>query len=443
MRWAAIPFLLALATPVASQSAVEFQTQIWPIVQTSCFPCHSTQERNSRGRLMRPEGGVTLDSAEGIKSSLAGEVVVAGDAEGSLLYWRITRPPGHDDIMPPADKGKPLTREQTDLIRQWIERGADFGMWSGVQPEAKLAAVGRDMKKPSVLPPITSLAFAPDGKSVVSGSQAGVRVYSWPDLRPRTAHAVGFDNLHDIAFSPDGERLAVGGGFPARDGRVETLSWPWLESLAAVQEQKDSVTSIAWRDENTLASASLDHSIALWNMETGSLLRRLQGHSRGVTAICFLRDGKTLVSAGIDQSVRVWDLDSGGLVRGLNQHTGPVHALALRPTAEGLPMVASAAGDRTLRFWQPTIGRMVRFVRLESAPLDIAWLDAGKVAAACRDGRLRIVSADTVEVIQDLPAVTEWAYSLAVHPTDGSVVVGGQNGEIRRVVPRQDSKNSR
>ena len=84
-------------------------------------------------------------------------------------------------------------------------------------------------------------------------------------------------------------------------------------------------------------------------------------------------DGKTLVSAGVDQSVRVWDLESAKLIRSLNQHTKPVHALALRPTEVGLPMVASAAGDRTIRLWQPTIGRMVRYVRLDAEPLNIAW----------------------------------------------------------------------
>ena len=82
-------------------------------------------------------------------------------------------------------------------------------------------------------------------------------------------------------------------------------------------------------------------------------------------------------------------------------------------------MVASAAGDRTIRFWQPTIGRVVRYVRLESAPLDIAWLnDESHSAAACVDGHVRIIDADTVEVRMDLPALdacpTRWPY---IRPT--------------------------
>ena len=67
---------------------------------------------------------------------------------------------------------------------------------------------------------------------------------------------------------------------------------------------------------------------------------------------------------------------------------------------------------------------MVRYVRLEAEPLDIAWLNDGtNIAAGNVDGHIRINDADRVEVIQDIPAVDGWAYALAVHPSDGSLLV--------------------
>ena len=119
----------------------------------------------------------------------------------------------------------------------------------------------------------------------------------------------------------------------------------------------------------------------------------------------------------------------------INNHTLPAHDLALRPNETGLPMVASVSDDRTVRFWQPTIGQMVKFARLKAAPLNVAWLNNGsRIVAACADGVVRLVDPDSVEVTDEIHTLNGWAYSLAVHPTDGSLVVGGPNGQVRRVV---------
>lgn len=294
---------------------------------------------------------------------------------------------------------------------------------------------GTNPHQPTVMPPITSLVFSHDGKAVVACSQAGLHVYDFPTLKLQRMIAVAARNVHALAFSPDGDQLAVGGGNPATEGTIEIFSWPEGKSLRVLKGHRDSVTAVAWQHAASLASASLDRDILLWDLSTGTPTQRLQGHSRGVSSLCFLNDKATLVSTGVDQNVRVWNLTSGELIRSLNNHTLPVHDLALRPDASGLPMVVSAGDDRTIRLWQPTIGRMVKFARLKAAPLNVAWLDNGaRIVAACADGAIRFVDPDSVEVTGEIEAVNGWAYSLAVHPTDGSIVVGGPNAQVRRII---------
>ena len=287
-------------------------------------------------------------------------------------------------------------------------------------------------------PPVTAVAFAPNAKTVVACSQAGVRVYSWPELKHQATFRAAAVNLHDIAFSPSGNRLAVGGGTPTEDGSVELFSWPAGKSLKVLGGQSNLVMGLAWLSDSSLAAASLDHSVTLWNTRTGARQRRLEGHSRGVCSLCFLPKEKILVSTGVDRSLRVWKPGSGRLIHSLNIHTRRVHNLALRPGGEGLPMVASVSDDRSVRLWQPTIGRMVRFARLKSRPLDAEWLpDGSRVVVSCSDGHVRMVDPLTVQVTRDIPALEGWAYSLAVHPTDGSVLVAGQGGQLRRrMLPR-------
>jgi WD40 repeat protein len=283
-------------------------------------------------------------------------------------------------------------------------------------------------------PPVAAVAFAPDGQSVVVGSQAGVAVHSWPELKRLRSLETTVENVHDLAFSPDGKSLAVAGGTPAEEGRVEVVAWPSGKSLAVRQGHTDTVLAVAWKDNASFATASLDHEIALWNLEAPEPLRRYKGHSRGVSSLCFLEGGKLLVSGSLDQNLRVWNVASSEVVRTLNNHTKEVHGLALRPATEGLPMIASVAGDRTVRLWQPTIGRMVRFAKLEAIPLAVAWLpDGSKVAAATTEGHVLLIDPNTVEILKDVAAVDGWGYSLAVHPEDGTLLVGGRDGELQWV----------
>ena len=192
--------------------------------------------------------------------------------------------------------------------------------------------------------------------------------------------------------------------------------------------------SIAWQTNSTIVSGSLDKEVRLWNIETDKVERSFLGHSRGVTNVRFLSDGKTLMSAGSDQSIRVWNADTGELIRSLAMHTKPIHDIAVRPTNEGLPMIASASDDRTVRLWQPTIGRMVRFAKLSARPLNVDWLpDGSRVVAVCTDGNAYTIDPDTVEVTNVTRVMNGWAWAMQVDPTTLTLTVGGPNGTIKAV----------
>ena len=110
-------------------------------------------------------------------------------------------------------------------------------------------------------PPVTAVVFTPDGKSIVSCSQTGLQVFSWPDLQLQKTVRVAYANIHCMTFSPDGQRLATGGGNPSEEGVVEVFAWPECISEMQLSNHSDSVTSIAWRGNNQLVSASLDRSL--------------------------------------------------------------------------------------------------------------------------------------------------------------------------------------
>ena len=127
-------------------------------------------------------------------------------------------------------------------------------------------------------PPITAAAFAPDGKSVVLGSQAGLAIHSWPGLEPLQTLKTEPDNVHDLAFSPDGELLLVAGGSPAESGQIEILRWPAGAPAAKVSAGGDVVYDVNWQaDGSAFAAACGDRSVRLFVRE-GRELRRLEGN---------------------------------------------------------------------------------------------------------------------------------------------------------------------
>ena len=281
-------------------------------------------------------------------------------------------------------------------------------------------------------PPVTAAAFTPDGKQVLVGSQAGIEIRSWPELTVTGRLKTGLAHVHDLAFAPDGRSLLAAGGTPAASGVVEGWSWPDGELVRRVEGHTDLVYRVAWApDGSRWATASANHTCRIHAADTGKVLVNYEGHSRPVLAVVFLPDGKTVVSAGVDQSLQVWTAEAGKPVRTLDNHVGAVNDVAVRPgtPADAPPAVASVGDDRTVRLWQPTIGRLVRFARLPAKPLAVAWAPAGdRLVVGCADGRVRVLDPDTLAVTGEKTGFGGRVHCVVPNPETGRGLLAGGTG---------------
>lgn len=283
-------------------------------------------------------------------------------------------------------------------------------------------------------PPIVAVAFAPDAAQLLAASQAGVEIRSWPDLQTAGRIETKLEQVHDVSFAPGGKRLAIAGGSPGERGAVEVWSWPEAKLQRTLPAGDDLVYQVAWNaDRSLLALAGADKIVRL-QPAGGATARVYPVHSAAVLAAAWLPADELVLSAGVDQSIRLLSPGSGEVIRTFDNHTAAVRDLAIRPGKhEGPPLVASASADRTVRFWQPTIGRLVRFARLPAAPTAICWTpDGSHVLAACEDGKLRAVDPATVSVTE-IVGLRGWAYTVAVSPDGNFAILGGEGGELRNV----------
>ena len=289
-------------------------------------------------------------------------------------------------------------------------------------------------------PPITAVAFTPDGNALLVGSQAGVSVREIVALDRVTASLDSdLENVHAIQFDARGRRLAVTGGIPGESGVMEWFSWPDQSRSLRVELHADSIYACDFAaDGNRCVVASADETCSVLDAGSERPSVRYAKHSRSVLAARFLADSKTVVSASRDQTLRVWDATTGRSLRTFHNHSRDVFSLAVKPTKpdfEELPMIASASADRTVRLWQPTIGRMVRFARLESVPLCVAWCaEGGLIAAGCEDGQVRVIDPQTVKPVHTIRVSDGWLNSISVSPVDTRrMAVGSSSGQVHLV----------
>ena len=285
-------------------------------------------------------------------------------------------------------------------------------------------------------PLITCAVITSDGQSVIDGSQSGVRIRRWQDLVVEHTQTVPCRHIHDVLMSQDQSQFAVVGGNAGESAWVGMYSWPDRELIWSRSFSDDVAYAASFNPSGTtLAVACHDHSVALMNSDTGSTKTLLMGHSHPVTAVAFVHDNTTVVSCGFDQSLRVWDCDRGTAVRSLTNHTQPITCLAVQPKAGELtPMIATGSDDRTVRLWQPIIGRLVRFQRLSSPVTALAWTpDGTALVAGCQDGIVRVVQADTLHTTERTTTTNTWITTIAVHPSESTVLVGDANGNLTKV----------
>ncbi|NER98348.1 MAG: peptidase C14 [Symploca sp. SIO1B1] len=214
-------------------------------------------------------------------------------------------------------------------------------------------------------------------ESLISITKAGARVQqlrdSHPEVKPDNCPKVveklletiydriqeknclegHIDEVWATAYSPDGATLASA----SSDKTVKLWNVQDGSLLTTLIGHSDGVWAIAYSpDGATLASASSDNTVKLWNAQDGSLLATLTGHSRQINKMAYSPDGATLASASSDKTVKLWNAQNGSLLTTLNGHDGEVNAIAYSPDGATL---ASASSDKTVKLWNAQDGSLL------------------------------------------------------------------------------------
>ncbi len=201
---------------------------------------------------------------------------------------------------------------------------------------------------------VRCVAFTPDGQMLATGGDDR-KILFWDLMYRQVAIALSLDDsaAHSLAFSQDGETLITGSYRKIKvwrkscQGKLEPFN---SEPFHTLMGHSHIVRSLAVsRDDNILVSGSRDKTIKIWDLDTGELLRTLKGHEDGVDAIALSPDGEIIASGSSDKTIKLWHLHTGELLSTFKGHANTVTALAFTASGE---MLVSGSLDKTIKIWQ-------------------------------------------------------------------------------------------
>ena len=379
------------------------------IFAARCYGCHATSVKM---------GSLNLETYEGIQQGgTHGKIIAPGNAGESRLYQMIT---GKIAPAMPMDNTK-LSAEQIAAIKAWIDAGAP----APTEPTVA-ASLPKLAPKSPVHAQIYDLAYSPDGKLIALGGFREVRLIDATTKQTiDTLHGPA-DAVRTVAFSHDGTQLAAAGGLPARSGEVLIFDVAQRKLLHTLRGHADCVYAAAFSpDGHTLATGSYDKLVKLWDLAAEKEIRTYKDHIDAVYALAFTRDGQRLISGAADRTIKVWNVATAERLYTLSESQDGINTLVLDPAGRH---VAAAGLDKSIRIWAlgDKSGTLENtLIAHEDAILRLAWSpDGATLLSSSADRTVKLYRAKDLTELKSWPE-SDWTYGLQFSP-DGKMFALGR-----------------
>ena len=324
------------------QPPISFVGQVAPILQERCVACHGPR---------KAEGGYRLDSYDRlVAAGASGQLgFVAHSIDSSESFQRLVSSDARERM---PFKGEPLAAEQIAILKRWVEEGLRF---DGTNKNAPLLSQVPATQHPSAPEsysaslPITAIAYSPSSSELLVGGYH--EISAWNPTDGRLLRRIGkvAERTYKIAMHPSGASFAIAGGNPGKLGEVRLFSIGGeLQKVLTIGS--DVVYDVAFSpDGDRIAVACTDATVRIYDVARGELLREVAGHLDWVMSVAWSVDGSKLATASRDKTAKVFDAHSGELLATYSRHDAQVRGVLFHPSGE---KVYSSSVNQKLDLWK-------------------------------------------------------------------------------------------
>lgn len=360
------------------------------------------------------------DAVSGVAIAANGAMLAAGSADMNVYTWDLSQPPGDAPAEPVATLAHPapvhsvdisgeaarvVTSTEDGVVRVWdVPTGRELERFAGHEGAA------------------LSVAFAADGKSLVSGgADKTARRWSVSATRVFVADAA---KVTDAALLPDGSQIATAGAadmlvklwdgegkmvkqfegaqaalgrlavrgdaaqLAASDAEGRLMLWNVADAaLAGTVETGAAIHDVAYSGDNQKVAVAGAEHLRVYNPADAALLQELAS-ATPLLAAEFTPGSGEIVTGG-PAAASVWAYASPTAKASITGHEGPVYNVAVSPDGT---QIASAGGDATIRLWNAATGEAIKqLAGHEGAVYGVRFSgDGAQLLSAGADGTARL-----------------------------------------------------
>jgi WD40 repeat protein len=198
---------------------------------------------------------------------------------------------------------------------------------------------------------------------------------------------------------------------------------PSTTPLRTFEDHEDTVRAVAvFPDMRRMVTGSDDKTLRLWDLKTGIVLKKMEGHSSRVLTLAVSRDGQIIASGDDGGEIIAWHGETGeSLTKPIKAHSYHMSSMDFSPDGT---VLATVSDDGMTKFWCTKTWQM-QGVPIECGAYCIRYSPSGQLLAIATNDNIQIYNPGTRERVAALKGHTNWNMSLAWTPDGTRLLSGG------------------